>query len=406
MPTLLLLIQGELSLKKEPRPPFPFGARLAADTSFFVNRSKGVEAGMMRFCRVAANIFYVMLLAVVVCLPAGAIAAPGQVIRIGVASAGIGGRPYCALSYVCVAHQQGLLEKEFAPDGTTIEWHFYSGAGPAVNEALAAGQLDFAWQGDLPSIVARSIGLRTRLLMAAESRLDYYIAVPEASGVHAIGDLRGKRLATFNGTNLQTVGTRILESEGLSVHDVQIVNLDPATSLAALAAGQNDAALLSFWGFGLRDAGKIRFIYSTASHSPKLTAQAALLVTQAFADAHPDIVDRVVAVCLRAARWSSDDQNRAALYAIFAKTGYPASFFADALGGHDLKIQNNPLFDAFTEQQYRDVAALALRLGLIRQPITVDDWIDPAPLQKALAAQGLAHFWPYFAADGTTEMHG
>jgi sulfonate transport system substrate-binding protein len=339
------------------------------------------------------------------CLVTPAHATP-TVIRIGVASAGVGGRPNCALSYVCVAHAHGDVEKEFAADGTKIEWHFYTGAGPAVNEALAAGQLDFAWQGDLPSIVARSAGLKTRLLMAAGGRLDYYVAVPAASTAHNLADLRGKRLALFKGTNIQTVGTRILESEGLGEADIKVVNLDPPTALAAIAAGQIDATLLSFWGFGLRDAGKIRFIYSTADHSPRLTAQAALLVTQDFLRQNPAVVDRVVASFLRAARWSSAEANRQAILDIFAQTGYPASFFADAYAGHTLLVQNDPLLDAFNLSQYRDVAAIALRVGLIRHPVTVDDWVEPAPLQRALAAQGLAHLWPSFAADGTTKVGG
>lgn len=335
-------------------------------------------------------------------LCAAAAHANPAVIRIGVASAGVGGRPFCALSYVCTTHQLGLVEKEFAADGTRIEWHFYTGAGPAVNEAIAGGQIDFAWQGDLPSIVARSLGLKTRLLMASGGRLDYYIAVPTGSPIHTMGDLRGKRLALFKGTNIQTVGTRILESEGLSTNDVQVVNLDPPTALAAIAAGQIDATLLSFWGFGLRDSGKIRFIYSTADHSPKLTAQAALLVTQDFATQNPATVDRVVAAFLRGARWSSDEANRAALFDMFAKTGYPRQFFVDAYQGHKMIVQNDPLLDSFNVAQYRDVAALALRVGLIRHEVSIDDWFDRAPLDRALAAGGLAHYWPRFAADGTT----
>jgi sulfonate transport system substrate-binding protein len=331
-------------------------------------------------------------------------AATPSVIRIGVASAGVSGSPHCALSYVCTAHEQGTIERAFAPDGTKIEWHFYTGAGPAVNEALAGGQLDFAWQGDLPAIVGRSIGLKTRLLMVAGGRLDYYVAVPANSPVHTLADLRGKRLALFKGTNIQTVGTRILASAGLHDGDVEVVNLDPATSLAALVSGQIDATLVSFWGFGLRDAGKLRFVFSTADHSPKLTPEAALLVTQDFLDRYPASVNRLVAASLSAARWSSDEGNRQAIYDAFAKTGYPRQFFVDAYADRPLKLINDPLFDAFATQQYRDVAAIALRLNLIRRPVDVDSWIDPQPLHDALAAQGISHFWPLYAADGTTTV--
>lgn len=342
--------------------------------------------------------------AVPLCLgvAAPAWAATPKVIRIGIATAGVGGKPYCGLSYICAAHVQGLFEKEFAADGTKIEWHFYTGAGPAVNEALAGGQLDFAWEGDLPAIVARAIGLKTHLLMASGGRLDYYIAVPADSPAKSLADLRGKTLALFKGTNIQTVGTRILESEGLKTTDLNVVNLDLATSVAALVSHQIDATLLSFWGFGLRDQGKIRFIYSTADHSPRLTAEAALLVTDAFRAQYPDAVQRFVNVSLQAAHWSSEEENRQALEAIFAKTGYPLRFFQDAYAGHPLKLQADPHFDPFVTQQYKDVAAIALRLGLIRREVDVDSWIDQGPLQHALAAQKLEHYWPLYADDGKT----
>lgn len=347
------------------------------------------------------------MLALVTASPPGqAQAATPGIIRIGVASAGVGGRPHCALSYVCVAHEQGLLEQAFASDGTKIEWHFYTGAGPAVNEALAGHLIDFAWQGDLPSIVARSLGLKTRLLMQAEGRLDYYVAVPASSTAQTLADLRGKTLALFEGTNIQTVGTRILESENLSANDVKLVNLDPPTALAALAAGQIDATLLSFWGFGLRDSGRIRYIYSTGTHSPKLTAQAALLVTDEFAAKYPDAVDKFVAAVLPAAAWASDEHNRAALFELYGKTGYPAHFFADAYADRPLKLENSPLLDDFVVQQYRDVAAIALRLGLIRHAVSVDDWFDRQPLARALQATGLAQYWSAYAQDGVTKVGG
>ena len=79
-----------------------------------------------------------------------------SVIRIGVATGGVGTPPRTGSSTVGLVNSQGLLEKEFAKDNIKVEWIFFKGAGPAVNEALVNHQLDFAWQGDLPSIVHRA----------------------------------------------------------------------------------------------------------------------------------------------------------------------------------------------------------------------------------------------------------
>ncbi|MDX1122049.1 hypothetical protein GOL29_29300 [Sinorhizobium medicae] len=51
-------------------------------------------------------------------------------------------------------------KKEFHTDkDIKVEWTYFRGAGPALNEAVAAKQLDFFLLGDLPAIVGRSRGL-------------------------------------------------------------------------------------------------------------------------------------------------------------------------------------------------------------------------------------------------------
>lgn len=58
---------------------------------------------------------------------------------------------------VGLSRARELVEKEFAAaKDIKIEWTFFRGAGPAVNESVAAKQLDFFLLGDLPAIVGQS----------------------------------------------------------------------------------------------------------------------------------------------------------------------------------------------------------------------------------------------------------
>jgi hypothetical protein len=77
--------------------------------------------------------------------------AEADVLRIGVASAGGGDPVTFSGSPLGIVRNQQLLEKAFAGTGTEIQWFFFKGAGPAVNEALSNQQLDFAYEGDLPA---------------------------------------------------------------------------------------------------------------------------------------------------------------------------------------------------------------------------------------------------------------
>src|SRR5271166_3189199 len=93
--------------------------------------------------------------------------AAARVVRLGFASIGAGNRQFTGGSAVATAHAEGHLEREFEGENVEIRWFFFAGAGPAVNEALAGNQLDFAIQGDLPSVIGRSNGLPTRIVMTA-----------------------------------------------------------------------------------------------------------------------------------------------------------------------------------------------------------------------------------------------
>ena len=108
-----------------------------------------------------------LLIASLVALPAAAAHADQPAtIRIGVAQQGAGDPPTFGGSSAATVQLQQLIEKEFAADGIKVQWLFFKGAGPAVNEAIANKAIDFAYQGDLPAVLARSNGIKTHLLLA------------------------------------------------------------------------------------------------------------------------------------------------------------------------------------------------------------------------------------------------
>jgi sulfonate transport system substrate-binding protein len=79
--------------------------------------------------------------------PVSAQEAPPKVIRL----AGPGnaeGKPFGTGS-LGVLKVKGYLEDEFQKEGVRIDWQFPRGTGPAINEAFANGQLDFASYGGL-----------------------------------------------------------------------------------------------------------------------------------------------------------------------------------------------------------------------------------------------------------------
>lgn len=333
-------------------------------------------------------------------LPTAATAAQPEVIRIGVATAGGGDPITWGGSPGSVARANNWLEEAFKPAGVRVEWLFFKGAGPAVNEALSNKQIDFAYQGDLPSVVGRANGLKTRILLASGARNNLYVVTPSDSALQSIDQLKDQRVSLFRGTNGHLVAINVLASRGLTERDIKGVNLDTGSAQAALVSHGVDAAFGGYEWFKVRDQGLAKVIYSTQGHDPSFTRQAALLVRDDFAKEHPAEVQQVVDVFVRAAHWSSDEKNRDALFRIWEKSGTPYASWQAEFKDQELRARNSPLADAFIVGRYQAVASDALKARLIRREVATDGWFDTSFLQAALKKQGLEHYWTPYDARG------
>ncbi len=170
-------------------------------------------------------------------------AAAPLTIRVGYAGPAPGGTRYVPGLAGIVAAER-YIEREIAGDpDLAVEWVFFKGAGPAVNEALAGGQLDFAFMGDLPSLSGRAAGLDTRIVMATNARDALYLVTTPASSIKGLSDLKGRKVAQFRGTSTHLASEGALRRAGLTSRDLQVYALDDASALAALAAGDVEAVL-------------------------------------------------------------------------------------------------------------------------------------------------------------------
>jgi sulfonate transport system substrate-binding protein len=331
---------------------------------------------------------------------AQAAAARPASIRIGFSAAPVGDPPIASGNAVAIAHWKGWLDEEFKPDGIKVEYFFFRGAGPAVNESLSTGQLDFAAQGDLPAVVARAAGLKTKLLMASGARNNLYVAVPPDSKLASIADLRGKRVALFKGTSGQLPTNRLLARYGLAEKDLKAINLDYAAMQAALTTHDIDAAFGGLELLKLRDAGVAKILYTSRDDSPIFTRQNHVLVTEAFERAHPDLVQRVVNVVLRAARWGSDESHREELMRQWGRGGTPYEAWREDLLGQPLKVHLSPLFDPLMTGLYKDASKQLVQYKLTRREVDVDSWIEHKYLDRALREQRLVGYWPTLDLQG------
>ena len=326
--------------------------------------------------------------------------AQADVLRIGVATAGGGDPVTFSGSPLAIVRNQQLLEKAFAGTGTEVQWFFFKGAGPAVNEALSNQQLDFAYQGDLPAVVGRSNGLDTKLLAALGVRANLYLAVPKGSDIKNIDDLKGKKVAIFRGTNGHLVTINLLAEHGLTDRDIKVINLDTGSTQAALVSNGVDAAFGGRELFKLRDKGLIDIVYDNPTQNVRYTRQTALVVRGAYEKEHPDNVQKVVDTLVDAAKWTSEESNRDAVFTEWAKSNEPAESLRADLPGSVSGTGPRLWSTTSCLSRYQAVADQAKEEKLIRRPVSIDGWFETSYLQKSLKTKGLENFWTPYGPDG------
>ncbi|AOA57879.1 ABC transporter substrate-binding protein [Acinetobacter larvae] len=315
-----------------------------------------------------------------------------QVIRIASPDVSAGSK-HAGLGTVNVLYANKWLEQEFAKKNIKVQWLFFKGAGPAINEALANGQVDFAILGDFPAIIAKSAGLDTQLLLASGRASTSYLAVRSDLNITKLSDLKGKRVGFLRGGADELGFIAALQSQGLSIKDIRIVNMDFSATTAALAAKRIDAS----WGplfFGLRDKGVVKLALNSNQLNGAGSGLGVVVGRGAFIKQYPEQTQQFITQVVRSAYWLSQEKNREAQINLFAnQASFPSSVYREILQAIDLKFANSPLFDAYYINQLQGKVTLAKENNLIRNQVNVQTWLNPKFLNQALNQLKLNGYW-------------
>lgn len=131
--------------------------------------------------------------------------------------------------------------KEAGYDNVEVTYTEFE-SGPPENESFASGAQDIGVMGNVPTISAAAAGQsRTILGVAYNGEKTEAILVPEDSEISSVSDLKGKKIGLVIGSIAQDFVERLLDEEGLTDSDVELVNLASTEQQNALATGQVDA---------------------------------------------------------------------------------------------------------------------------------------------------------------------
>ncbi|MFA5263115.1 MAG: ABC transporter substrate-binding protein [Opitutaceae bacterium] len=316
----------------------------------------------------------------------------------------VGGVPTSS-ELTSLANYLGFFEEEFGKDGTKINEIFVPGQGPALNEALAQGDIDFASYNGLPQTFGLAGGLPAQIVLARRysgSGNNYYIAVHNDAPIHSIKDLKGKRISVYKGTASFPPLVTLLEAHGLTDNDVTYVNIQASDAINAFNAGAIDAVFGGINLLILRDQGRLRILERTQNF--KLPASASgTLVSNKFAAKYPDVVKRLIKVLIRTSWWASQEENREKLLQFIASRTINYKYVSEDYRG-DLRERYNPLIDEQTVHAYKEIADFALKHKFLRRAVdeqTIRGWFAPQYQQAALRELGLTNYWLDADKNGT-----
>jgi taurine transport system substrate-binding protein len=210
-----------------------------------------------------------------------------------------------------VKHNRWL---EDALPGYTIKWTKFD-SGADINTAFIARELDFGAIGSSP--VARGLSAPLNIPYQVAFVLDVAgdneaLVARNETGVKDVAALRGKRVATAFASTAHYSLLAALQRAGLSASDVKLVDLQPQASLAAWERGDVDAVYTWLPTLDqLRKTGATLVTSRELATAGKPTLDLGV-VSSAFAQEHPDVVDTWRKLETKALRLIHDDPQAAA----------------------------------------------------------------------------------------------
>lgn len=183
-----------------------------------------------------------------------------------------------------------IFAEEFKSNGQNIEVKYAEiTSGAEQTQALASGDVDILYAvGGTSVILSAANGADIKVLNMYSRSPEAFCLYSADASIQSAEDLRGKTIAGPTGTNLHQLLVAYLDNAGMTLDDVNYVNMSIADAKAALDGGSIDAALV---------AGPTAYVaknqgYNLVANGEGLTdALIAVAVREDFYNEHKDIID-------------------------------------------------------------------------------------------------------------------
>ncbi len=265
-------------------------------------------------------------------------------------------------------------------------------SGPPITNQMLAAKLDFGVMGDYPLIVngakfqetgkqqTRFIGVTGYNLKGTGNG----IVVPYDSPAQSLADLAGKNLSVPVGSAAWGMTLKALRDADL-FDKVTIVNQSPPVGAANIAAGRIDAhADFCPWSEIMEFRGTARKIFDGSEAG--VPTFHGIVVREAFAKEHPEIVEAVLMATLEAQQWIQSDPVMAATK-VSEWTGVEKEVLYLYFSQGGISTMEASIKPQWVEALKYDHALLQKEMQI--PDLDFNTWIDDSYLKRAYARANL-----------------
>ena len=260
-----------------------------------------------------------------------------------------------------IEKDQGIFEKEL---GVPVEYAELT-SGADQTQALASGDVQ----------VLYAVGATSVILSAANGAdikvLNMYSRSPKAFCMYSKDEtlttpesLKGKTIAGPTGTNLHELLVSYLAQAGMTLDDVNYVNMTIPDAKAGLDGGSVDVALLA--GATAYNAEQQGY-HLVADGEGLISALIAVATTQKFYDEHPDVIKKLNAAQEEIASYMADNQE-ATMETVAAALDLDVDAVKEMYGFYDFSTE---ITDA-DKEGFQKTADFMYESGMIENELDVN----------------------------------
>jgi NitT/TauT family transport system substrate-binding protein len=207
---------------------------------------------------------------------------------------------YGSLWSVTTAINKGYMEEE----GITIEMVEFQD-GPTIIAAMESGSIDMGYIGQ----GAHKLCINGQAKIFALSHISNGDAVIGGPNVKTLEDLKGKKVAYSSGTSSEDILKMGLDSAGMTMEDIEAVDMDASGIVTAMMSGGVDAC--ATWSPNslkiLEDTNNTK-LCDNLTFSDTSVSLASWIVTPSYAEANQDKILRFAKALYKGMDYAADGQ--------------------------------------------------------------------------------------------------